>query len=224
MANGGRPQAGSISDDDVGMETGVPTAQSQLWFWNGKQWCPLSPDGLWNWDGERWNPTPPGSTRVKALDAPRPKMTDRLKNLPRWLIWRWVAWTLFLVAWVPIVEVPASHHVPATTLGILGCCFGGAAVVSTVAFGSSLGHRRAWGYLAWSILVGAAVLGLLIFMTFSSSVPANQDNPGVGIGAMFVTVICVIPMTILLYAGGGLGALRRRLIHRPIDPKSAASA
>ena len=28
----------------------------------------------------------------------------------------------------------------------------------------------------------------------------------------------------LLYAGGGLGALRRRLIHRPIDPKSAASA
>jgi hypothetical protein len=151
-------------------------------------------------------------------------MTDRLKSTPRWLIWRWVAWILLLVAWVPIVEVAASHHVPATTLIILGSCFGGAAVISTVVFGSSLGHRRACGYLAWSIVVGAALLGLVIFMSFSASVPANQDNPGVGIGAMFVTVICVIPMTLLLYAGGGLGALRRRVVHRIVDPESAGSA
>jgi hypothetical protein len=151
-------------------------------------------------------------------------MTDRLKSTPRWLIWRWVAWILLLVAWVPIVEVAASHHVPATTLIILGSCFGGAAVISTVVFGSSLGHRRAWGYLAWSIVVGAALLGLVIFMSFSASVPANQDNPGVGIGAMFVTVICVIPMTLLLYAGSGLGALRRRVVHRTVDPESAVSA
>jgi len=59
------------------------------------------------------------------------------------------------------------------------------------------------------------VLGLFIFVAFSSTVPANQpDDPGTGIGAMFVTLICVVPMTRLLYAGDGLGTLVR-LIVRP---------
>ena len=122
-------------------------------------------------------------------------------------------WVLFLVTWVPVMVVTADHHASTTTLTVLGSCLGGAAVVSTIAFGGSLGNRQAWGYLAWSILVGAVFLGLVLFMAFSSSVPANQpDDPGTGIGAMFVTVVCVIPMTVLLYAGGGLGALAGRVV------------
>jgi len=123
-----------------------------------------------------------------------------------------VAWLLFLVAWVPVTVATAAHHASTMTVIDWGSYLGGAAVISTVVLGSSLGHRREWGYLGWSIILGAVFLGLFLFVAFSSSVPANQpDDPGTGLGAMLVTVVCVAPMTLLLYAGAGLGALVRRL-------------
>jgi hypothetical protein len=187
--------------------------KSPRWFWDGLRWCQLSSDGRWHWDGQNWHPTHTDLHLARTFGAPPPKLSDRLKHLPRWLLWRWAAWSLFLVAWVPVMVAAAAHHSSVKTLIVLGSCLGGVAVVSTVALGSSLGHRRAWGYLGWSILVGAVFLGLTIFVAFSSSVPANQpDDPGTGIGAMFVTVACVAPMTLLLYAGSGVGALVRRMV------------
>ena len=183
--------------------------ESQRWFWDGRQWCRLSPDGRWHWDGARWNPTP---STPPPLAAPDPKLSERLKKLPRWLVWRWAAWFPCLVAWIPILYLAAEHHARTTSLIVLASVFGGAAVVSTVALGSSLGRRRAWGYLGWSILVGAVFLGLFLWGAAGASQPANgQDDQGAGLGAMLVLVACVIPVVLMLYVGGGLGALVRRI-------------
>ena len=185
--------------------------EAQLWFWDGGQWCPLSADGHWHWDGRQWNATPLDSPRIRALDAERLKVSHRLKNLPRWLVWRWVIWFPCLVAWIPVLYVAAEHHVHTTTLIVLACVLGAAAIVSTVALGVSLGHRRAWGYLGWSILVGAIFLGLFLWGAAGSSQPSNgQDDQGAGLGAMLILAASMIPVTLLLYGGGGLGALFRR--------------
>ena len=187
------------------------TDDEQLWFWDGGKWCPLSADGHWHWDGARWNPTPLDSPRIKALGATRPKVSDRLRNLPRWLAWRWVAWFPCLVAWIPALYLAADHHVSTNTLTVFACLFGGASVVATFALGVSLGHHRAWDYLGWSILVGAVFLGLFLWGAAASSQPSNgQDDPGAGLGAMLILAACMIPVTALLYAGGAIGTLVRR--------------
>jgi len=150
----------------------------------------------WRWDGDRWVP------RVKAV--------GRLKNLPRWLIWSLALWIPLLVAWIPAVMVVASHHDSRALVTSVAAWTGGTAVVATIAFGASLGFRRRWGYLAWSFLLGMATAGLVIFFAFDGSQPVNApDDPGLGIGAMLVTVALAPVVAIVL--GGGLGRLARRL-------------
>ncbi len=137
----------------------------------------------------------------------------RLRHLPRWLVWRWAGWSVLLVAWVPAVFIAGSHHASRTALIVLAAVTGGVALLSTIVLGGSLGRRRAWGYLGWSLLVAALCLGVVLWFAFASAEPTNgQDDPGMGIGAMFTLVLCLVPVSAMLWLGGGLGALvsRRR--------------
>lgn len=109
-------------------------------------------------------------------------LRSRLRGLPRWLIWSVCAWLPFLVAWIPSVMTVASHRDSRRLVATVAIVLGGLAVLATIAFGGSLGYRRQWGYLAWSILVGTGMVGLFIFEAFEGSVPANApDDPGVGV-------------------------------------------
>jgi hypothetical protein len=118
-----------------------------------------------------------------------------------------------LVTWVPVVVAAASRHAHEGTLIVLGSVFGGAAILATVVMGGLVGHRRAWGYLGWTILVGTVVLGAIMFLAAADSEPSNGkgDDPGMGIGALFVTACCVPPMVLFLLFGGSIGTLVRRL-------------
>jgi hypothetical protein len=129
-----------------------------------------------------------------------------------WLVWSVFGWLLFLVAWIPSVEVVASHHDSRQLVATIAVIFGGLAVIATIAYGTSLGYRRQWGYLAWSILVATATIGLTIFLAFEASVPANApDDPGVGLGAMLVTAFLVPVVALFLWLGGAIGYAVRRI-------------
>ena len=204
-------------------------SEQQTWYWDGSQLCPLSPDGRWHWDGGRWLPTPTGFQvfRSPEIADPKPRFTDRVRALPRWLVWRWIVWSVLLVVWIPVIFAAGDHHASDSTLIILASTLGGLALVATLVLGVSLGRRRAWGYLGWSLLVAAFWLGLFLFFAFASSEPNNgHDDPGMGIGAMFALVVCLIPVSWMLWAGGGLGAIVSRVtpgqgtqIAGHVDPK-----
>jgi hypothetical protein len=72
--------------------------------------------------------------------------------------------------------VVLSHHDSRWLITTIAATFGGLAVIATFAFGSSLGYRRQWGYLAWSLLLGVAATGLVIFFAFDGSLPANAPD------------------------------------------------
>lgn len=180
------------------------------WHWNGQLWCPVSPDGGWYWDSYafQWKAMPPGN----AASPPRPTLASWFKNIPLWLRWTWLGWSVALVTWVPVLVGAGSHHAYASEMITLAAIFGGASVLATVTTGVILGYRKAWGYLGWSILVGTMALGLIIWFSFASAEPMNgQDDPGMGIGAMLVTAMCVPPLALFLTFGGGLGTLLRRI-------------
>jgi hypothetical protein len=68
------------------------------------------------------------------------------------------------------------------------------------------------GYLGWSILVGAGLIGLFVFGAFDGSQPPNApDDPGLGLGAMLVTAALTPILAALLWLGGGIGILFRRM-------------
>jgi hypothetical protein len=140
-------------------------------------------------------------------------LRSRLVDLPRWLKFAWPIWAAPLVIWVPVVVGAASHHAHEGTLIVLGSVFGGAALLATLVMGVLLGHRRAWGYLGWTILIGTVVLGAVMFFVAAALEPSNGkgDDPGMGIGALFVTACCVPPMLLVLSLGGSMGTLVRRL-------------
>lgn len=194
----------------------TPTlSPDRQWLWDGYGWVPtLSPDGQWAWDGYRWNPVPPMLHRWRwdgERWVPRLTLTARMRRLPKWLIWSWVVWLPFLVAWIPTVMTVVSHHDSRGLVTIVAASIGGLAVVATIAFGGSLGYRRSWGYLGWSLLLGMAVIGLFIFFAFDASQPANApDDPGLGLGAMLVTAALSPVVALLLWFGGGVGILIRR--------------
>jgi hypothetical protein len=117
-----------------------------------------------------------------------------------------------LVAWIPSVTVVLSHRDSRGLVVLVAVLVGGIAVVATIGFAGFLGYRRAWDYLAWSSLVGIATVGLVVFFVFAGSQPANApDDPGLGLGAMLVTVAIVPPLALLLSLGGGIGRLIRSL-------------
>jgi hypothetical protein len=171
----------------------------------------LSPDGRWVWDGYRWNPTPAVLHKWRwAGDRWVPR--SRFPPLPKWLIWNVLAWAPFLIAWIPSIAIVASNHAPRRTITTVAVVLGGLAVLATVAFGSALGYRRQWGYLAWSFLFGSAMIGAAIFLAFDSSQPSNApDDPGLGLGAMLVTVALLPVVALCLWLGGAIGILIRRL-------------
>jgi hypothetical protein len=158
---------------------------------------PLVPSA-WRWNGEKY--------------VRNDRVIDRLKHLPKWLIWSLVVWLPLLVAWIPSVMTVASHHDSRSLVVAVGASLGGVAIVATLGFGGSLGYRCAWGYLAWSLLVGIGMVGLFVFVAFENSQPANApDDPGLGLGAMVVTVALLPVLAFLLGMGGGAGRLIRFL-------------
>jgi hypothetical protein len=117
-------------------------------------------------------------------------------------------WLPLLVAWIPSVMTVASHHDSRDRVVTVASSLGGLAVLATLGFAGSLGYRRAWGYLAWSMLVGISVIGLFVFFAFAGSRPANApDDPGLGLGAMVVTAALLPVLALLLWLGGALGRL-----------------
>jgi hypothetical protein len=65
---------------------------------------------------------------------------------------------------------------------------------------------------SWSILVGAGLIGLFVFGAFDGSQPPNApDDPGLGLGAMLVTAALTPILAALLWLGGGIGILFRRM-------------
>jgi hypothetical protein len=117
-----------------------------------------------------------------------------------------------LVAWIPSIVVVASHHDSRRMITTVAVVLGGLAAIATLAFGATLGYRRHWGYLGWTILVGTIWAGIFIFATFAGSQPANApDDPGLGLGAMLVTAALAPVIASLLWLGGGLGYLTQRL-------------
>lgn len=155
----------------------------------GYQWPPaLSPDAQWVWDGSRWDP--PASARRKWKRSGERWARRSKARLPKWLVWGIPAWLALLVAWIPSVMVVASDHGSEHVIAIVAVALGTLAAMAKVAFGASLGYRRHWAYLGWSVLMGTAAVGLVVAFAFYASVPANDpDDPGVGLGAMFVTLI-----------------------------------
>jgi hypothetical protein len=74
------------------------------------------------------------------------------------------------------------------------------------------GNNRETGLLGWSILVGAGLIGLFVFGAFDGSQPPNApDDPGLGLGAMLVTAALTPILAALLWLGGGIGILFRRM-------------
>jgi hypothetical protein len=182
------------------------------WYWNGRAWCPLSPDGRWYWDsqGAEWLLLPAGAITVQRGSGP--SLRARLRDLPHWLRWSWAVWLPLFVVWIPVVITLASHHDSRRTIIVVSVALGLIAAVATCLFGASLGYRRRWGYLWWSLLLGAAVLGLVIFMAFDASQPPNApSDPGLGIGAMFVTAALTPVLALFLWLGGGIGLIARRV-------------
>lgn len=168
------------------------------WSWDGYRWNPVQAVHGWKWDGQRW--------------VRRTKPIDRLRNLPKWLVWSLAIWLLFLIAWIPTVTVVASHHDSPTFVRVLALVVVALAVFATIGFGGTLGYRREWGYLAWSLVVGVIIIGFVMFIAFGASQPTNQpDDPGLGIGAMFVTAALSPIVALLLWFGGGVGVLFRQL-------------
>jgi hypothetical protein len=104
--------------------------------------------------------------------------------------------------------VVASHHDSRRLVATVAVAVAGLAVLATLIFGGSLGFRREWGYL----LVGTGMIGLVIFFAFEASVPANTPGgPGVGLGALFVTVALLPVISLLLWLGGATGLVARHL-------------
>jgi hypothetical protein len=179
------------------------------WHWNGQSWCPVSADGTWYWDSNavQWQAVPSRLTDPLA----RPTLAAWFKRIPPWLRWTWLVWLVPLVMWVPVLEATESHHAHASELIILAAIFGAAAVLATAIVGVLLGYRTSWRYLGWSILVGTLALGIILFFAAAAGEPSNgQDDPGMGIGAMFVTALCVPPIALLLSLGGVIGSLAKR--------------
>ena len=146
------------------------------------------------------------------VPATRRTLASRFKDFPHWIRWAWLIWAIALVTWIPVVGGAAAHHAHKPELITLGVIFGGAAVIATIVVGLLIGHRRSWRYLGWSILVGTLALGVVFWFAAAASQPSNgQDDPGAGLGAMFITVICVPPIAALLSLGGAIGAVGRRL-------------
>ena len=141
-----------------------------------------------------------------------PPRQSLFRRLPSWLKWRCALWLAAIVAWIPAVYGVLSHHGSTLAVALISGVFGGTALLGTVLFGVSMGYRRQWGYLGWSFLLGVAAIGLVIFMSFESAVPANSpDDPGVGLGAMLATVMVAIVVAGFLWFGEGVGSLVRRL-------------
>jgi len=121
-------------------------------------------------------------------------------------------WLPLLVAWIPTVMVVASHHDSRTLVTSVSVSCGGIAVVATLGFGGALGFRRAWGYLAWSLPLGMATIGLVMLMAFDGSQPANApDDPALGLGALLVTAALLPIVALLLWLGEGVGNMVRHL-------------
>jgi hypothetical protein len=88
---------------------------------------------------------------------------------------------------------------------------GSLAVLATISHGAQLGFRRQWGYMWWAILYGAVWLGIIVFFSSNSTVPANANNtPGGGIFAAFITFVLTPLVALFLWIGGYLGLMMRR--------------
>lgn len=117
-----------------------------------------------------------------------------------------------MVAWIPAVVTVASDHDSRELVTTVAVVLGGLAVLSTVTVGGVLGYRRAWGYLGWSILFGTAMVAIFMFGAFAGSQPANTpDDPGLGIGAAFVTIALLPALALFLWFGGAIGMFACRL-------------
>jgi len=59
---------------------------------------------------------------------------------------------------------------------------------------------------------GDRLIGLFVFGAFDGSQPPNApDDPGLGLGAMLVTAALTPVLAALLWLGGGIGILFRRM-------------
>jgi hypothetical protein len=116
------------------------------------------------------------------------------------------------VAWIPAVYLTWDHHNSRPLTPMIAIIFGCIAIAATIALGASLGYRRQWGYLGWSLVLGMIVIGLVVFFAFENSVPSNAPNdPGVGLGAMFATALLAPVVALFLWVGGAVGLLLRRV-------------
>jgi nitrate reductase gamma subunit len=172
------------------------------WWWDGQAWLPAySVDGKRWFDGVAWARTAPKRGSLRAL-----------RDGPRWLKWSLIPWAILLVAWIPSVDVVASHHDSWQVITTIAVALGTLAVIGTMGFGALLGYLRHWRYLAWAILGGTVLAGMFVFFTFAGSQPANApDDPGLGLGAMLVTVAMAPVIAAFLWLGGVIGLLFRRL-------------
>jgi hypothetical protein len=181
------------------MREEIPPAISsdQRWYWDGVAWLPTPvPLAKWRWDGDGW---------VRK---------SWWKDLPRGLKSGGFAWLLCLIVWIPIAETVGGRHFSHARMAAT-IAFAALAVVATVVFGGWLGFKRYWRYVSRSYLVGIGLVSGVIFFAFENAVPPNApDDPGVGLGALVAAVAVSPVIGLLLWSGGGIGALVRRTLGR----------
>jgi hypothetical protein len=198
------------------------TTQDGGWDREGLQWPPiLGVDGKWVWDGRCWRPAPAVAHKWRwdGTSWVRREWFEGRKLL----VWLFCIWIFLLVAWIPSVYVALGavfdDDEPMRWAAELAVATVVLAPLATLGFGAYLGFHRQWAYLGWSLLFGTMATGLTVLLTFENSVPANApDDPGLGIGAMLVTAALLPVVAGVLWLGGAVGLLARRLtIHLGLD-------